>query len=120
MGRPKKRKFPIELDAMLLSILPKERKENRMKILRECLRSELTAPSKPGPTEPELDEKIQLIRERKFDDVNQIFRFSEALKDFVPVFKRENRSKKAQHAADVKWSKENREKRAKKIKKKLT
>jgi DNA-directed RNA polymerase specialized sigma subunit len=105
MGRPKKPKFPVELDALLRVALRPKRTEDRMKIFREWRRTELRAELKREPTDQEVAAEIQLIRDRKFHTANQIFHFSESIKDFVPGFEKENRRKKAQIAAKAKWSK---------------
>jgi hypothetical protein len=105
MGRPKNRKFPVELDALLLIALPMKRLEDRMKIFREWRRTELRAELKREPTDQEVAAEIQLIRDWKFHNPNQMFRLTEALRDFVPEFEKENRRKKAQIAANAKWSK---------------
>jgi len=118
MGRPGKIKFPIGLDEWLRRILPKKRPEDRMKIFREWRRLNLRAKFNREPTDQEIEEEIKMFRERKFDPSNYVFGFWDSLTDFVPVYHKENRRKRAQFAADKRWSKENREKRVKKNKKK--
>jgi hypothetical protein len=117
MGRPGKTKSPIGLDEWLRRMLPEKRPEDRMKIFREWRRLNLRATLKHEPTDQEVEEEIKLVRERKFGPANYVFGYGDSLRDFVPIFHKENRRKKAQSAAVISWSKENREKRAKKNKK---
>ena len=73
---------------------------------------------KREPTDQEIEAQIKLFREPNFDATNCPFGFWDSLKEFVPVYQKENRIKKAQSAAVIRWSKENRDKRAKKSEKK--
>jgi hypothetical protein len=110
MGRPGKTKFPIGLDEWLRRLLPKKRPEDRMKIFREWRRVNLRAKFKREPTDQEVEEEIKSIRERKFGPSNYVFGFGDSLMDFVPVFHKENRRKKAQTAANKRWSKKSEKK----------
>ena len=86
-----------------------------MKIFREWRRAILRAVLKREPTDQETETQIKLFRGPDFDAANCPFGFWEMMKDFVPDFHKENRRKKAQIAAEKRWSKEKPEKRAKKM-----
>ena len=105
MARPKKIERPIGLEVALRMVLGKKRPEDRMKIFREWRRTILRAKLKREPTEEEVETELKLFREPDFDAANRPFPFWDSLKDFVPVFHQNNRTKKAQHAAITKWSK---------------
>lgn len=104
MGRPRKLKHPVVLEVALRLALPKKRPEDRMKIFREWRRSYLTATLKREPTDQELEDEIKLFRGLDFDGANCRFGFWDTLIDFVPVFHKENSSKKAHIAAATRWS----------------
>ncbi len=104
MGRPGKVKHPIGLEVALRVVLGKKRVEDRMKIFREWRRTVLRARLKREPTDDEVEGEIKLCRLPGFDAANCPFGFWDALKDFVPVFHKENRRKKAQTAAAKRWS----------------
>lgn len=104
MGRPRKLKHPVVLEVALRLALPKKRPEDRMKIFREWRRSYLTATLKREPTDQELEDEIKLFRGLDFNAANLHPFFWEVLKDFVPVFHKENSSKKAHIAAATRWS----------------
>ena len=110
MGRPRNIQFPIGLEEWLRRVLPKKRPEDRMKIFREWRRNNLTAVLKRPPTDQELVGEIALIRETKFEQGNRIHEWAYCLKDFLPVFHKENRRKKAQTAATKRWSKKSEKK----------
>ena len=76
-----------------------------MKIFREWRRVNLRAILKLEPTDQEVDAEIKFFRECKFDTSNYVFGFWDSLTDFVPVYHKENRRKKAQIAAAKRWSK---------------
>ena len=118
MARPGKIKHPIGLDVALRFYLPQKRPEHRRKIFRAWRVTILRATLKREPTDQEIEAQIKLFREPDFDAANCPFGFWDLLKEFVPVYQKENRRKKAQYAANIGWSKENREKRAKKNEKK--
>jgi hypothetical protein len=117
MGRPRKIKRPIGLDVGLRLALPEKRPEQRWKIFCAWRQAILRTTLKREPTDQEIEAQIKLFREPNFDAANCPFGFWDLLKDFVTVFHKENRRKKAQCAAAARWSKENLEKRAKKNKK---
>jgi hypothetical protein len=118
MGRPRKIEHP-GLDKMLRIILTmKKRPSQRKKIFDKWVEQDLRATFKREPTVAEIEETVKWFQERKFEDPNFIFRFSESLKDFVPAYHKDNLIKKARNAAEKRWSRENREKRAKNIVKK--
>ena len=108
MGRPRKIKRPVGLDAALRHILSKKRPEDRMKIFREWRRTILRAELKREPTDQETEAQIKLFREPDFDAADCAFGFWDLLNDYVPIFHAENRRKRARIAADIRWSKENR------------
>jgi hypothetical protein len=110
MARPRKVKGPLTLEEWLRIILRKKRPEDRMKIFREWCRFILRVRFNREPTDPEIQEEFKLIRERKFEDPNYTWSLGDSLKEFVPVFHKENSRKKAQSAAAIRWSKQNREK----------
>jgi hypothetical protein len=105
MARPKKIRFPIGLDEWLRCVLPKRRPEDRMKIFREWRRNFLTTSLKRPPTGQELESEIALIRGIKFDEGNRIHDWAYSLKDFLPDLAKANRRKRAQIAAEKRWSK---------------
>jgi hypothetical protein len=105
MARPRKIKHPIGLDVALRFYLPKKRPEHRRKIFRAWRRTCLKANLKREPTEHETEADARLFREPEFDAANCRFGFWDLLKDFVPVYQKENRRKKAQIAAAKRWSK---------------
>lgn len=106
MARPRKIKHPIGLDVGLRFYLPKKRPEHRRKIFRAWRVTILRATLKQEPTDQEIEAQIKLFREPDFDAANCPFGFWDLLKDFVPVYQKENRIKKAQSAAVIRWSKE--------------
>jgi len=105
MGRPGKIKRPVELEVALRHILLKKRPEDRMKIFREWRRTIMWGELKREPTSEEMEAQIKLFRGPDFDAANLHPFFWDGLKDFVPVFHQENRSKKAKIAAQKRWSK---------------
>ena len=105
MGRPRKIERPIGLEECLRRLLPKTRPEDRMKIFREWRRVNLRATFKREPTDREVVEEIKLFREPNFDAANCPFGFWDSLTDFVPVYHKENRIKRARTAATKRWSK---------------
>jgi hypothetical protein len=113
MGRPAKIKHPIGLDVALRWTLPKKRAQHRRKIFRAWRVVILRTKLKREPTEQEMEAEFNLFGEPYFDAANCPVGFWDRLKDFVPVYHKENRRKKAQNAAFKRWSKENREKRKK-------
>ena len=76
-----------------------------MKIFREWRRVNLRATFKREPTDLEVVEEIKLFRLPNFDGANCPFGFWDSLVDFVPLYHKENRRKKAQIAAAKRWSK---------------
>jgi hypothetical protein len=114
MGRPGKLKHPIGLDVGLRLTLPKKRPEHRRKIFRAWRRAILRSTLKQEPTDQEIEAQIKLYREPNFDAAQCPLGFWDLLKAFVPVYQKENRIKKAQSAAVIRWSKENLKKHAKK------
>jgi len=111
MGRPGKNKHPIGLEVGLRLVLRKKRPEDRMKIFREWRRTILRATLKREPTDQEMETQIKLFREPNFNAANCPFGFWDALSDFVPIFQKENRTKKAKIAAAKRWSKKSEKKR---------
>lgn len=109
MSRPGKIKHPIGLEVALRLVLRKKRPEDRMKIFREWRRTILRAELKREPTDEDMEAQIKLFREPNFDAANCRPGFWDMLKDFVPVFHKENRRKKAQIAASTRWSKKSEE-----------
>ena len=105
MGRPGKIKRPVGLDAALRFTLLQKRPEHRRKIFRAWRLTLLRATLKREPADQEMEAQIQLFREPDFDAANCPFGFWDLLKDFVPVYQKENRRKKAQSAAVIRWSK---------------
>lgn len=76
-----------------------------MKIFREWRREYLKANLKREPTDLEVVEEIKLFRLPNFDGANCPLCFWDSLADFVPLYHKENRRKKAQIAAIKRWSK---------------
>ena len=111
MARPKKIKFPIELDEFLRLVLPQKRLEDRIKIYREHLRTGLTPDGNAviHRSDDEVSALIQMKRARKFNE-EQYECAAEMLRNFLPQYEAENRKKRAQIAAAKRWSKENGEK----------
>lgn len=107
MGRPKKLKPPVGLDEALRKFLPNKKLEDRMKIFREWRRVNLRVKSQREPTDQEIVEEIKLFRKPDFDAANLNPIFWNRLKDFVPVYHKENRIIKARNAANKRWSKKN-------------
>ena len=105
MGRPGKIKYPVGLEVALRKVLGKKRPEDRMKIFREWRRTVLRARLKREPTDEEVEAEIKICRRPNFDAANCPLGFWDALSDFVPVFHKENRTRKAQAAAIKMWSK---------------
>jgi len=105
MGRPAKIKRPIGLDVALRFYLPKKRPEHRRKIFHAWRVVILRANLKREPTDHETEADARLFREPDFDAANCRFGFWDSLKEFVPGYQKENRIKKAQSAAVVRWSK---------------
>lgn len=115
MGRPGKIEHPVGLEVALRMVLRKKRPEDRMKIFREWRRTVLRATLKREPTDREMEAQIKLFRKPEFDAANCRFGFWDELKDFVPAFHKENRTRKAQLAASKRWSKAKRGSPTKKI-----
>jgi len=115
MGRPAKIKRPIGLDTALLKTLPEKRPEHRRKIFRAWRVLSLGANLKREPTEEEIEAQMKLFQGPDFDAANLHPFFWDSLKDFVPVYEKENRRKKAQSAAVIRWSKGEPEPREKKV-----
>ena len=107
MGRPPKIKSPVGLDAALRVCMRKKRVEHRQEIFRAG-RTVLIARLKREPTGEEIDAELRLYREPNFDAANCTPGFWEYLPEFVPVYEKQKRLKKAQCAASKRLSKENR------------
>jgi hypothetical protein len=90
--------------------LPKKRPEHRRKFFRAWRLVILRANHKREPTDLEIEADLALFREPNFDAANYQFGFWDSLKDFVPVYQKENRRKKAQIAAAKRWSKKSEKK----------
>src|SRR5262249_24398885 len=99
MGRPRKITFPVSLEKWLHVCMPRKRLEDRMKIFREWRRFSLRVQFKREPTDQEIEDDIKLIRETKFKEGDRIHDWAFCLKDFLPVFHKENRRIRAQTAA---------------------
>ncbi|HYV28078.1 MAG TPA: hypothetical protein VFA77_11125 [Candidatus Eisenbacteria bacterium] len=93
------------MEEFLRAALKKKRPEDRMKIFREWRRSCLRKILNREPTDQELEDEIKMIRETKFGDPYQAEDWAYLLRDFVPVFHKENRIKKARLAATKRHSK---------------
>jgi hypothetical protein len=106
MGRPRKIKHPIGLDVGLRLTLPEKRPEHRRKIFCTWRQAILRATLKREPTDQEIEAEIKVFREPNFNAANCPLGFWDSLKAFVPVYHKENRRKKAQFAAVIRWSKE--------------
>jgi len=108
MARPRKIKFPVELDEFLRLVLLKKRPENRLKIYREHLRTDLAQDGNTVIHRTE-NEVIALIKEKRIRKFNeqQYECAAEMLLNFLPRHEAENRKKRAQVAAAKRWSKEN-------------
>ena len=117
MARPHKLKFPITLEQWLRLALRGKRLEDRWKIFRAWRRAYLKITLSREPTDSEIEAEIKKWKELELYDSNQIFVWMDNLRlDFLPKYHAENRIKKVRIAANKMWSKENREKRAKKNK----
>jgi hypothetical protein len=110
MARPGKIKHPIGLDVALRFCLHQKRPEHRRKIFHAWRLAILRANLKREPTDLEIETQLALFREPDFDAANCPFGFWDLLKDFVPVYQKENRRKKAQIAAAKRWSKKSEKK----------
>jgi hypothetical protein len=106
MARPRKIKFPIELDEFLRLALPKKRFEDRIKIYREHLRTGLASDGNTviHRSKDEIIALIQMKRARKFNE-EQYKCAAEMLLNFLPWYERENRKRRAQIAAAKRWGK---------------
>jgi len=106
MARPKKVKYPIGLQEMLRIVLRGKRPEDRMKIFREYQRYGLRAKLRREPTDNEVEEELKKWQSAEIHDLS--LGFIDNLKfDFLPKYRKENRSKRAQTAANSRWAKKN-------------
>jgi len=112
---PKAKKYPATLDEFLRIVMPKKRPEDRMKAFREYIRASMRLnrcyqPSESGlpyesvaiPTDNEVAENIQKLRERQFSE-QQFADTAQFVLRFIPHYEREIRSKRAKSGAAGKW-----------------
>ncbi|HTB82961.1 MAG TPA: hypothetical protein VK742_04840 [Candidatus Sulfotelmatobacter sp.] len=106
MGRPRKIKFPIELDEFLRLALPKRRLEDRLKIYREHLRTDLALDGNTviHRSDDEIIALIKMKRLRKFSE-DQYECARRMLLNFLPQYEANNRKQRAQNAAAKRWGK---------------
>ena len=107
MARPKKSEFPINLETVLRVALPRKRLEDRMKIFREWARVNLWVKLGRQPTDEEFHTDLEQWCQKQFNNIMQIDILAMHLMEFVPRFSAENRKKRAQIAAQKRWSKKN-------------
>jgi hypothetical protein len=112
---PKAKKYPATLDEFLRIVMRKKRPEDRMKVFRESIRASirlnrcyqpsgnvLSYDSLPIPTDDEVAENIQKIRERQFNE-QQFADTAQFVWRFMPYYERETRSKRGKSGAAGKW-----------------
>jgi hypothetical protein len=108
MPRPRKLVYPLKLEEWLRIALRGIRLEDRMNICRAWRRWYLIFLIKRKPTEQEVDEDIKNFQQLEFCLSNQEMKWIDSLRhDFLPLYRRENRIKRAQVAATKRWSKKN-------------
>jgi hypothetical protein len=105
---------------MLRLVLPKKRIADRMEIFREWAKSNLAVKLWRRPTLKEIDKDFGLWCRHQWKSLEHVHDTAELIKEFAPQFSALKRKKRAQIAAAKSWSKENREKRKKNKKPRLT
>ena len=105
MARPPKTKFPMHLDTWLRLALPKKRPEDRMKILREWRRFSLEKKLNREPTDQELKDEVKQWQEHEFFDSHNSYNLMYSIREFLPIFHKENLSKRAKAMAAGRWTK---------------
>ena len=121
MVRPRKLKIPFKLNDWLRLALhgKKKRPEDRWKIFREWRRWCLKDTLKRDPTDDELESEIRQWQGYEFYHTNREWGWSDNLTlDFLPIYTKEQKTKRAKAMAAGTWSEENRKKRAKTNRKK--
>ena len=106
MARPLKTKFPVSLDDMLRLAMPKQRPEDRFKFYRMEVRDSLHRSLGRKPTAEEIEQQIIKDRGKRYEEIN-VFDLRVVLREHLPVFKSELRTKRARAAAVAKWKNKN-------------
>ena len=104
MARPRKIKFPINLDELLRLALPEKRLEDRFKYYRLILRNQIDWTNSLQPIDEKVEKEIVKARSIKYDEreANYLINY---IRYNVPIFEAEVRQKRAEIAAAKRWSK---------------
>ena len=102
MARPRKVQFPIGLEEFLRVILRDNRPEDRMKIFREFIRYDLRRKIRQEPTDSEVEDQLRRWQNAEIHGFDLPF-IDNLRFDFLPVYRKENRSRRAQTAANKRW-----------------
>jgi hypothetical protein len=104
MARPRKIQFPIGLDDFLRVILRGKRPEDRMKIFREFIRYDLRRKIRQEPTDSEVEDQLRRWQNAEIHGFDLPF-IDNLRFDFLPIYHKENRSKRGRTAAIKRWDK---------------